>query len=147
MAANLDNALALIHKYLVEHATVGALISGGTAVYLASPRDPTPTAIQMPAVVIALEGAEGVGASVQLIQAVVTIWCFSRTSQSEAGALHHAVLEALQRQHLRSSTTLTGGALANSARVGCDYQGGTQDAWSEPLGAWARGSRWMLTVS
>lgn len=147
MAANLNDGLALVHKYLLEHATVSALIDGGTAVYLANPRDPTPGEVRLPAVVISLEGGEGFGASVQLVQAVVRIWCFSRAGAAEAGALHQAVLEALQRQHLRSTTTLAGGGLANAARVGCDCRGGFQDIWSEPLGAWARGSRWLITVS
>lgn len=147
MAANLNDGLALVHKYLTEHATVSGLIDGGTAVYLASPRDPTPGEVRLPAVILSLEGGEGFGSSIQLVQCVLRIWAYSRTSQSEAGALHHAVLEALQRQHIRSTTTLAGGSLANAARVACDFRGGLQDTWSEPLGAWGRGSRWMLTIT
>lgn len=147
MAANLNNALALIHKHLIETATVAALIDGGTAVYLSSPRDPTPGEVRLPAVVIGLEGGEGTGSSIQLLQCIVMIWTFSRSSQAEAGDLHQAVLEALQRQHLRSTVTLTSGALANPSRVGCDFRGGMQDIWNETLGAWGRGSRWMLTIT
>lgn len=147
MAANLNDGLALVHKHLVETSTIAALIDGGTAVFLSSPRDPTPGEVRLPAVILSLEGGEGFGSSVQLVQAVVMIWAFSRSSQSEAGALHHAVLEALQRQHIRSTTTLSGGSLANAARVGCDFRGGLQDTWSEALGAWGRGSRWMLTIT
>ncbi len=147
MAANVNDGLALVHKHLVETAAVASLIDGGTAVYLSGPRDPTPGEVRLPAVILSLEGGEGFGASIQLVQCVVMIWTFSRSSQSEAGTLHHAVLEALQRQHLRSTTTLTGGALANAAGVACDFRGGLQDTWSEPLGAWGRGSRWMLTIT
>ena len=146
MAANINNGLALVHKFLVEHATVSALLDGGTAVYLSSPRDPTPGEVRLPAVVISLEGGEGYGASVQMIQCVVMIWCFSRLSQSEAGDLHQAVVEALQRQHLGSTVTLASGARANPTGVACDFQGGVRDVWSEPLGAWGRGSRWRLTI-
>ena len=147
MAANLNDGLALVHKYLTEHATVSGLIDGGTAVYLSSPRDPSPGEVRLPAVILSLEGGESFGASVQLVQIVIMVWCFSRSSQSEASALRHAVIEALQRQHIRSTVTLTGGALANAARVGCDFQGGLRDVWSEPLGAWGSGSRWMFTIT
>lgn len=147
MAANLNNGLALVHKHLTEHATVSGLIDGGTAVYLAAPRDPVPREVRMPCVILSLEDGAGAGASVQLVQIVIMVWCFSRSSQSEASALRHAVIEALQRQHLRSTVTLTSGALANSAKVGCDFQGGLKDMWSEPLGAWGSGVRWMFTIT
>lgn len=146
MAANLNDGLALLHKFLVEHDVVGPMLANGTAVYLSHPRDPGPGQIDMPCVVVSLEGGEGAGATIAMVQAVVMIWAFSREGQSEAGALHHAVMEAIQRQHIRSSVTLAGGAKAVSGAVGCDFQGAIQDTWSEPLGAWARGSRWMLTV-
>lgn len=146
MAANLNDGLALLHKFLIEHATVGPLLANGNAVYLSHPRDPTPGQVDMPCVVVSVEGGEGFEATVSMVQVVVMIWAFSRTGQSEAGALHHAVLEAIQRQHIRSTVTLAGGARAISGAIGCDFQGAIQDTWSEPLGAWARGSRWMLTV-
>lgn len=147
MAANLNNGLALVHKYLTEHATVSGLIDGGTAVYLANPRDPSPGEVRLPAVVLSVEDGDGYGASIQLIQIVMNVWCFSRESQSEASALRHAVIEALQRQHLRSTVTLAGGALANTARVGCDFQGGLTDTWVEAMGAWGSRSRWMFTIT
>lgn len=146
MAANLNDGLALLHKFLIEHATVSGLIDGGTAVYLAYPRDPTPGEVRLPAVVIQMEGGEPWGASVQLVQCLVTIWCFSRTGVNEAGALHHAVVEAIQRQHIRSTVTLAGGSLAAPGAVGCDIQGGIKDTWNETLQAWARSSRWLLTI-
>lgn len=146
MAANINNGLALVQQYLIQHATVSALIADGTAVTLSSPRDPTPQEVPMPGVVIGLQGGEGYGSSVTLLQVMVTIWCFSRDGQSQAGDLHHAVLEALQREHLRSTVTLTSGARANPTACACDFQGGITDRWHEGLGAWSRSSRWMLTI-
>lgn len=145
-AANLNNGLSLLHKYLIETAAISSLIDGGTAVYLSSPRDPVPGEVRLPAIVIGLEGGEGYGASVQMMQVMVMIWCFSRSSQSEAGDLHQAVMDNLQRQHIRSTVTLAGGGLAVAGAVACDFYGGIRDQWNEALGAWARGSRWMLTI-
>lgn len=141
--ANTDDALALVAKKLLETDTIGAVIAPG-AVYTAYPRagqDEVP----MPCIVLALESGDMVDANLSMLQVVVTIWTYSRTSSAEAGALHQLVMSTLQREHIRSSVTLSGGSLANAAAVGCDFRGGMGDMWIEMYGAWARRSNWLLT--
>ena len=141
--ANTDDALALVAKRILETAAVAALIAPG-AVFTAYPRagqDEVP----MPAVVLALESGDSGDSNLALMQTVVTIWTYSRVSSSEAGALHHAVITAIQREHIRSTVTLAGGALAKPAAVACDFRGGLSDMWVEVYGAWARRSNWLLS--
>ena len=111
--ANTDDALALVAKKLLETDTIGAVIAPG-AVYTAYPRagqDEVP----MPCIVLALESGDMVDANLSMLQVVVTIWTYSRVSSAEAGALHQLVMSTLQREHIRSSVTLSGGSLANAA--------------------------------
>jgi len=141
--ANTDDALALVAKRILETAAVAALIAPG-AVFTAYPRagqDEVP----MPAVVLALESGDSGDSNLALMQTVITIWTYSRVSSSEAGALHQAVITAIQREHIRSTVTLAGGALANPAAVACDFRGGITDMWVEVYGAWARRSNWLLS--
>lgn len=141
--ADTNGALALVAKRLLETDSIGVIIAAG-AVYTSHPRGDG-TEVPMPCVVLALESADAVGAGIGMIQSIVTIWTFSRTSSAEAGALHQLVMSTLQREHIRSTVTLAGGSLANPMAVACDFRGNMSDLWVESYAAWARKSNWLLS--
>lgn len=141
--ANTDDALALVAKRIMETAAVAAIIAPG-AVFTAYPRagqDEVP----MPCMVLSVESGDSGDSNLALLQTVITIWTYSRTSSAEAGQLHQAVISSIQREHIRSTVTLAGGTLANPAAVACDFRGGITDQWIEVYGAWARRSNWLLS--